>query len=214
MTMRGAPQPDPERHGNRQPDLVLMLVDRWAQQAMQRPWRHAAGWAVGIGVANLGLRMLLNDRSLVHNVRLAVVTGVGFLLFAWLYTAQLTRPLRRHRSQGATKPASPEPWPPPRPSPPPCRLASSSAKAAHLAEARMSSSQAGVEGHQWRLHHNSGARLPCRIVCQCGWTSAAGPSTTTLLELKGHLEDSLHNGAQLIHAHDQPSHERPQSHPA
>ena len=62
----------------------------------------------------------------------------------------------------------------------------------------MSSSQTqGLEGHQWRLHRTSGNRLPCRAVCECGWTSAAGPDTAVLLELKGHLEDSLHDGARV-----------------
>jgi hypothetical protein len=63
----------------------------------------------------------------------------------------------------------------------------------------MWSSQAeGIEGHHWTLHRTSGTRLPCRIVCQCGWTSTAGQHTTVLLQLKGHLEDSLRNGARLI----------------
>jgi hypothetical protein len=63
----------------------------------------------------------------------------------------------------------------------------------------MCSSQAGgIEGHQWTPHRTSGTRLPCRIVCQCGWTSTARQHTTVLLQLKGHLEDSLHKGAQLI----------------
>jgi hypothetical protein len=77
----------------------------------------------------------------------------------------------------------------------------------------MWSSQAGgIEGHHWTLHRTSGTRLPCRIVCQCGWTSIAGQHTTVLLQLKGHLEDSLHNGAQLIRGHDQPSAELPNTH--
>jgi hypothetical protein len=47
----------------------------------------------------------------------------------------------------------------------------------------MWSSQArGVEGHQWRLHRTSGTHLPCRIVRQCGWASAAGTNTATLLD--------------------------------
>ena len=74
----------------------------------------------------------------------------------------------------------------------------------------MWSSQAGgIEGHQWCLHRTSGARLPCRIVCECGWTSTAGQRTSVLLQLKGHLEDSLHNGARLIRTHDQPPVELP-----
>jgi hypothetical protein len=61
-----------------------------------------------------------------------------------------------------------------------------------LKEVAMSSSQAGgLEGHQWRLHRSSGTRLPCRVLCECGWTSTAGPEASVLLELKGHLEDSL-----------------------
>ena len=62
----------------------------------------------------------------------------------------------------------------------------------------------GIEGHQWSLHRNSRARLRCRIVCQCGWASSAGDQTSVLLQLKGHLEDCLHNGARLITSHQQP----------
>ena len=62
----------------------------------------------------------------------------------------------------------------------------------------------GIEGHQWRLHRTSGARLPCRIVCQCGWASSAGEETDVLLQLKGHLEDCLAMGARLIGSHLQP----------
>jgi hypothetical protein len=54
----------------------------------------------------------------------------------------------------------------------------------------------GIEGHRWSLHRTSGARLPCRIVCQCGWTSSAGEETDVLLQLKGHLEDCLATGAR------------------
>jgi hypothetical protein len=70
----------------------------------------------------------------------------------------------------------------------------------------------GIEGHQWRLHRTSGTRSPCRIVCQCCWTSTAGQHTTVLLELKGHLEDSLRNGARLIPPHGQPAAELPDAH--
>jgi hypothetical protein len=69
------------------------------------PWRYAATWAIGIGAANVGLRMLLNDLSLARNTRLAALMALGFFLFAWLYTAQLTRPLRRR--EPATHPAVP-----------------------------------------------------------------------------------------------------------
>jgi hypothetical protein len=63
----------------------------------------------------------------------------------------------------------------------------------------MCSSQAGgLEGHQWRLHRTSGSHLPRRILCECGWASTAGPEASVLLELKGHLEDSLGNGARLL----------------
>lgn len=58
-----------------------------------------------------------------------------------------------------------------------------------------SSQTEGLEGHHWRLHRTSGTGLPCRSLCECRWTSTAGPETSVLLELKGHLEDSLHNGA-------------------
>jgi hypothetical protein len=73
-----------------------MLVDRWARLAMRQPWRYAATWAIGIGTANLLLRMLLNDLPLGQNARLAALTAAGFFVFAWMFTAQLTRPLRRH----------------------------------------------------------------------------------------------------------------------
>jgi len=32
-------------------------------------------------------------------------------------------------------------------------------------------------------------------MCECGWTSTAGQRTQVLLELKGHLEQTLRNGA-------------------
>lgn len=74
----------------------------------------------------------------------------------------------------------------------------------------MWSSQAGgIEGHHWTLHRTSGTRLPSRIVCQCGWTSTAGQHTTVLLQLKGHLEDRLRNGARLIRTQGQASAELP-----
>jgi hypothetical protein len=115
MTMSGL-QPRRERHGgHRQRGLVLALVDQWAQLAVERPWRYAAGWAIGIGGANFGLRMLLNDRSMGHNASLAILTAVGFSVFAWLYTVKLTLSLRRQRRRPATNPAVPEqrcaaPW--------------------------------------------------------------------------------------------------------
>jgi hypothetical protein len=141
-------------------------VDRWAQRAMDRPWRFATSCAIGVGSANLGLRMLLNDLSLARNARLAALTALGFLLFAWLYTAQLTRPLRR----------------PPRPD---------TKTEPHSKEATVQpSSAAGIDGHQWHLQHAPRAHLPCRAICECGWTSTAGQRTQVLLELKGHLEET------------------------
>jgi hypothetical protein len=99
----------PEDHGDRrQPDPLLVLIDRWVQLAVERPWRYAATWAIGIGAANLGLRMLLNDLSLPRNASLAILTAVGFLVFAWVYTTQLTRPLRRHRPRPVENPAVPK----------------------------------------------------------------------------------------------------------
>jgi TrkA domain protein len=52
----------------------------------------------------------------------------------------------------------------------------------------------GIEGHRWSLHRTSGTGLPCRVLCECGWASTAGPEPTVLLELKEHLEDGLHPG--------------------
>lgn len=76
----------------------------------------------------------------------------------------------------------------------------------------MRSSHTGaVEGHQWRLDRRSGTRLPCRIVCECDWTSTAGPEASVLLELKGHLEDSLQSGARLLRTQGQPSAESPKT---
>jgi hypothetical protein len=67
----------------------------------------------------------------------------------------------------------------------------------------------GIEGHRWRLHRTSGARLPCRIVCQCDWASSAGEEPDVLLQLKDHLEDCLATGARLIGSHLQPPTEPP-----
>jgi hypothetical protein len=53
-----------------------------------------------------------------------------------------------------------------------------------------SSSAVGLDGHQWNLQRAAGARLPCRALCECGWTSTAGQRTEVLLELKGHLEQA------------------------
>jgi hypothetical protein len=58
----------------------------------------------------------------------------------------------------------------------------------------------GIDGHRWRLHEASGVRLPCRILCECGWTSTAAQRASVLLQLKGHLEDSLRSGAHLTRA--------------
>jgi hypothetical protein len=258
----------PEDHGDRrQPDPLLVLIDRWAQLAVDRPWRYLATWAIGIGAANFGLRMLLNDLSLARNARLAALMALGFFLFAWLYTTQLTRPLRRHRPRPVeTQPSrssaaglgggpgrlasgpgpaeAPGPsgagsahdarrrrpvvaadrqhnhrhggdaWSSPRspssPSPSPCLLVPLPAEVLLPREVTMWSSQAGgIEGHQWSLHRTSGTRLPCRIVCDCGWTSTAGHEASVLLQLKGHLEDSLRNGARLLPAPGQPPAEIP-----
>jgi hypothetical protein len=252
--MSALQQPPAEHHGDRrQPDLPLVLIDRWAQLAAERPWWYAASWAIGIGAVNLGLRMLLNDLSLARNTGMAILTAVGFFVFALLCTAQLTRPPRRRRPgpwktqpsrsraarlagglgswppvQGrrrrrrpgaaADRQLNPRPgggaWSSPRlpssPSQSPYLLVPSLGEVLFLREVTMSSSQAGgIEGHQWSLHRTFRTRLPCRIVCECGWTSTAGQRTAVLLQLKGHLEDSLHSGARLLPAHDQPSAEIP-----
>jgi hypothetical protein len=49
--------------------------------------------------------MLLTDLSLARNRSLAILTAVGFLVFAWLYTARLTRSFARQRPRLAAKPA-------------------------------------------------------------------------------------------------------------
>jgi hypothetical protein len=121
--MSALQQPPAEHHGDRrQPDLPLVRIDRWAQLAAERPWWYAASWAIGIGAVNLGLRMLLNDLSLARNTGMAILTAVGFFVFALLGTAQLTR---HHVSADPArgKPSRPEaelrgslavwgPWPP------------------------------------------------------------------------------------------------------
>jgi hypothetical protein len=102
-------EPGPHCYGDRrQPTLRLVLIDRWTQVAVERPWRYVAAWAIGIGGANLGLRMLLNDLSLAGNAPLAVLTAVGFLVFAWVYTAQLTRASRGQRRWPAVNAAIPK----------------------------------------------------------------------------------------------------------
>jgi len=55
----------------------------------------------------------------------------------------------------------------------------------------------GIDGHQWSVECAPGARLSCRARCECGWTSTAGQRTQVLLELKGHLEKTLKDGAGL-----------------
>jgi hypothetical protein len=57
-----------------------------------------------------------------------------------------------------------------------------------------------IDGHRWQVHEASGVRLPCRILCECGWTSTAAQRSSVLLQLKGHLEDSLRSGAHLTRA--------------
>jgi hypothetical protein len=54
-------------------------------------------------------------------------------------------------------------------------------------------SAVGIDGHQWNIQCAPEARLPCRAICGCGWTSTAGQRTQVLLELKGHLEETLRN---------------------
>jgi hypothetical protein len=91
--MPASREPHPEHDRDRQPrDLRVVLVDYGARLAMQWPWRYAATWAVGIGAANLGLRLLLNDLPLAQNARLAALAAAGFFVVAWLSTTQLTRP--------------------------------------------------------------------------------------------------------------------------
>jgi hypothetical protein len=154
------------------PGRPRVPIDRWAQRAMEHPWRYATTWAIGVGAANLGLRMLVNDVSLARNTRLAALTAAVFLLFARVFTAQLTRQLRRPaRRDKRTEPRFEE------------------------ATVRPSSA-AGIAGHQWDVQCAPQARLPCRAICRCGWTSTAGQRTQVLLELKGHLEETLSDSAQ------------------
>jgi hypothetical protein len=108
--MSAVQEPGPERaHGDRRrPDLPLGLIDRLAQLAAERPWRYVVIWVIGIGAANLGLRMLLNDLSLARNAPLAILTAVGFLVFAWVSSAQLARSSRGQRPRPAANPAIPK----------------------------------------------------------------------------------------------------------
>jgi hypothetical protein len=107
--MSAAQEPGPERaQGDRpRPNLPLALIDRWAQLAADRPWGYLATWAFGIGAANLGLRMLLNDLSLARNTSFAVLTAVGFVAFAWACTAQPARSFWRQRPRLAADPVIP-----------------------------------------------------------------------------------------------------------
>jgi hypothetical protein len=101
--------PGPERHGGRrQPDMALFLLYRWAQLAMQRPWRYAAAWAIAAGATSFGLRVLLNDLSLARNAGLAMLTAVGFSGFACLYAWRITRSFPRQWPWLAAKPATPK----------------------------------------------------------------------------------------------------------
>jgi len=68
--------------------------------------------------------------------------------------------------------------------------------------------------HRSRLHQTFGPHSPCRIVCECGWTSTAGHRAPVLLQLKSHLEDCLHRGAQLLRGNDQPLPALPNTHSA
>jgi hypothetical protein len=111
VTMSAVPEPGPKRSqgDRRRPNLPLVLIDRWGQLAAERPWRCVGIWAIGIGAANLGLRMLLNDLFLARNAPLAVLTAVGFWAVAWMYTARLTRSFRGRRPRPAANPAIPKP---------------------------------------------------------------------------------------------------------
>jgi hypothetical protein len=262
-------EPGPERHGGRQPDVPLLLLYRWAQLAMQRPWRYAATWVIATGATSFVLRVLLNDLSLARNAGLAMLTGVGFAVFACLYAARITRSFPRQWPWLAVKAGHSEAQlcgrlAVPAAGPPGCRLprrplsgalvvpatgedvrwareptvragvreaapragcgrcrrhrhparwCHSSAEVALIVEVQMWSSRAeGVEGHHWALHRTTGRSLPCRAVCECGWTSTAGQHTTVLLQLKGHLEESIGNGAQLVRGRNQPATEPPNTH--
>jgi hypothetical protein len=109
--MSAVQEPGPQRaqRERRRPNLPVVLIDRWAQLAAERPWRYLAIWAIGIGAANLGLRLLLNDRSLARNASLAILTAVGFWAVAWVHTVQLTRSARGRRPRPAANPAIPKP---------------------------------------------------------------------------------------------------------
>lgn len=104
--MSASTGPRPEHYGGRRPpDLPLAFIDQWARRAVERPWRYTTICAISVGVTNFGLRTQVNDLSVAHNARLAILTAAGFSAFAWLYTAQLTRPLRRPRLLSVAKPA-------------------------------------------------------------------------------------------------------------
>ena len=201
VTMPGLQQPRPKPHGGRQPDLVLVLVDRWLYTAqLTRPLRRRRSHP---GSPRRSPRQLCSPLALkaaeppVAGQRWPTVSAPPVMSRTWG---------DRHQARWATKSSVPFQAPEMHSVLAAVTVATVTLalllgaalrQGPALAGVPMWSSQArGVEGHQWRLHRTSGTTLPCRIVCQCGWTSAAGTSTSTLLELKGHLQDSPHNGAR------------------
>ena len=92
--MSAVQRPGPEHPGDRrQPTLPLVLIDRWTQVAVERPWRYVAAWAIGIASGFA----CCSTTSHWPATLLAIFTAVGFLMFAWVYIAQLTRASRGQR---------------------------------------------------------------------------------------------------------------------
>ena len=92
----------------RQSNQPLVWINQSMQLAVDRPWRYVATWAIGIGGANFGLGMLLNDRSMTDNARTATLYGIGCWVLARVYFMQHARRLRQIRPRYAATPAGPK----------------------------------------------------------------------------------------------------------
>lgn len=83
------------RTGHEPGGLLLAVVERWTLMATQRPWQYAATWAIGIGAANFGLRMVLNTLPAWQNALWATLVVLVFFTGVGLSTSWLTRRPRR-----------------------------------------------------------------------------------------------------------------------